>query len=88
MTTQVAAQAARLTVYAIVAAVTGSLFITVTGYLTVAALIWALGLTLHLPMLAIEIGEGIAAIGAVVMTVILVRWALALERQRMRGELV
>lgn len=88
MTTQVAAQAARLTVYAIVAAVTGSLFITVTGYLTVAALIWALGLTLHLPMLAIEIGEGIAAIGAVVMTVILVRWALILERQRMRGELV
>lgn len=88
MTAETGAKVARLTLYAIMAAVSGSLFISVTGYLTVAALIWALGLTLHLPMLAIEIGEGIAAIGAVVLTVILVRWALMLERQRLNGELV
>ncbi|GGH00131.1 MAG TPA: hypothetical protein DF715_08055 [Oceanicaulis sp.] len=88
MTTETAASPARLTLYAIVAAVTGSLFITVTGFLTVAAVIWALGMTLHLPMLAIEIGEVLAGIGAVVLTVILIRGALALERQRLTGELV
>ncbi|MFN3834330.1 MAG: hypothetical protein ACK4NO_00370 [Glycocaulis sp.] len=88
MTTETAAHPVRLTLYAIAAAVSGSLFIAVTGYLTVAALIWALGLTLHLPLLAIEIGEGIAAIGAIGLTVILIRWALALERQRLNGELV
>ncbi len=88
MITEPAAPVVRLTLYAILAAVTGSLFISVTGYLTLAALIWALGLTLHLPMLVIEIGEGVAAIGALVVTVITIRWALALERQRLNGELV
>lgn len=88
MTTQTAASATRLTLYAIIAAVTGSLFISVTGFLTVAAVIWALGLTLHLPLLAIEIGEGLAAIGAIVLTVVLVRGAVALERRRLNGELV
>lgn len=88
MTTERTAQGARLTTHAILAAVTGSLFITVTGYLTIAALIWALGLTLQLPMLAIEIGEGIAALAAIVLTGIVIRWALILERQRLSGELV
>ena len=59
-----------------------------TGFLTVAAVIWALGVMLHLPMLVIEIGEGLAAIGAIVLTVILVRGAMALERRRLNGELV
>ncbi|MGY6531144.1 hypothetical protein [Glycocaulis sp.] len=88
MTTEPAAQPARLTLYAIIAAVSGALFISVTGYLTVAALIWALGLLVHLPLIAIGIGEGLAAIGALVLTGILIRWALTLERQRMSGELV
>ncbi|WP_429911533.1 hypothetical protein [Glycocaulis sp.] len=88
MTTETAASPARLTVYAIIAAVTGSLFISVTGFLTVAAVIWALGMTLHLPMLAIEIGEVLAGMGALVLTVILIKGALALERQRQSGELV
>lgn len=88
MTTDAAAPEARLDFHAILAVVTGSLFITVTGFLTVAALIWALGLMLGLPLLAIEIGEGIAALGAVVLTVIVIRGALTLERQRARGALV
>lgn len=88
MTTETAASPARLTVYAIIAAVTGSIFISVTGFLTVAAVIWALGMTLHLPMLAIEIGEVLAGMGALVLTVILIKGALALERQRQSGELV
>lgn len=88
MTTETAASVTRLTLYAVVAAVTGSLFISVTGFLTVAAVIWALGVTLHLPMLVIEIGEGVAGVGAVVLTAILIRGAVALERRRLNGELV
>ncbi|MGP1273936.1 MAG: hypothetical protein ACQRW7_00800 [Caulobacterales bacterium] len=88
MTTEAAAPAARLDLHAILAVVTGSLFISITGFLTVAALIWAVGLMLGLPLLAIEIGEGIAGIGAVVLTVIVIRGALALERQRASGALV
>jgi hypothetical protein len=88
MTTETAASLTRLTLYAILGAVTGSLFIAVTGFLTVAAVIWALGVMLHLPLLAIEIGEGFAAIGAIVLTAVLIRGALALERRRLSGELV
>ncbi|KPP80714.1 MAG: hypothetical protein HLUCCA04_11145 [Oceanicaulis sp. HLUCCA04] len=88
MTTHTAAAMARLTVHAVLAAVTGSLFISITGFLTVAAVIWALGMMLGLPLLVIEIGEGLAVIGAIILTVILIRGALALERRRLSGEFV
>lgn len=88
MTTSTATAMARLTVYAILAAVTGSLFISITGFLTAAAVIWALGMMLGLPLLVIEIGEGFAVVGAIILTVILIRGALALERRRLNGEFV
>jgi len=43
---------------------------------------------LGLPLLVIEIGEGFAVIGAIILTVVLIRGALALERRRLNGEFV
>ena len=70
------------------AAVAGALFIGVAGFLTTAALIWALSMMLGLPLLATEIVEGGALIGFVALTGFVIRHALRLQRARDDGALV
>ena len=70
------------------AAIAGALFIGVAGFLTTAALIWALSMMLGLPLLATEIVEGGALIGFVALTGYTVRHALRLQRARDSGGLV
>jgi hypothetical protein len=78
----------RLSLYDTACAVAGGLFIGITGFLTVAALIWALSVTVGLPFLAFEIAEGAAALGFTVLTVMVIRSAMALERKRQAGALL
>jgi hypothetical protein len=78
----------RLSLYATACAVAGGLFVGITGFLTVAALIWALSVTVSLPFLAFEIAEGAAALSFVVLTVMVIRGAIALERRRQAGALL
>lgn len=70
------------------AAIAGALFIGVAGFLTAAALIWALSMMLGLPPIAMEIIEGGALIGFVALTGFTVRHALRLQRARDSGGLL
>lgn len=75
----------RMSLYDIAGAITGSLFIGVTGYLTIAALLWALCMMLGVPMAVLAGLLIFGMLGFTGLTIMLIIHALRLQRERDRG---
>ena len=71
---------ARLSVSEIAAAISGSLFCGITGYIAVGAAIWALCQSLHAPLAILSGAEIFAGAAFLAGTIMLVRHALKLAR--------
>lgn len=70
----------RLSILDLAAAISGSLFCGVTGYIAVGAVIWALCQSLHAPLAILSGAEIFAAAAFLAVTVALLRHAIKLAR--------
>jgi preprotein translocase subunit Sss1 len=74
-----------MSLYDAACAVAGSLFVGLTGYITIAALIWSLSVMLSIPMAVIAGLLVIGLLGFIGLTIRLTAHALWLQLERDRG---